>query len=63
VDRLGAAPCGDGTAELRVWAPACERVSARAGRGVALERDGEYWVGGHVTLVADFGNRRVEFSR
>ena len=45
MDRLGAAPCGDGTAEVRVWARACERVSVRAGREVALERDGEYWVG------------------
>jgi maltooligosyltrehalose trehalohydrolase len=45
VDRLGAAPCGDGTAELRVWAPAGERVSVRANREVGLERDGEFWVG------------------
>jgi len=45
VDRLGAVPCGDGTAELRVWAPACERVSVRADGEVALERDGECWVG------------------
>ena len=45
MDRLGAVPCGDGTAELRVWAPACERVSVRADGEVALERDGECWVG------------------
>jgi maltooligosyltrehalose trehalohydrolase len=45
VDRLGAASCGDGTAELRVWAPAGERVSVRADREVGLERDGEFWVG------------------
>jgi maltooligosyltrehalose trehalohydrolase len=45
VDRLGAVPCGDGAAELCVWAPASERVSVRADAEVALERDGEYWVG------------------
>ena len=45
MDRLGAVPCGDGTAELRVWAPACERVSVRADGEVALERDGEYLLG------------------
>jgi maltooligosyltrehalose trehalohydrolase len=45
VDRLGAMPCGDGTTELRVWAPACERLSVRADDDVDLERDGECWVG------------------
>ena len=43
--RLGAVPCGDGLAELCVWAPACERVSVRAREEVELERDGECWVG------------------
>jgi maltooligosyltrehalose trehalohydrolase len=38
-------PCGDGTAKLAVWAPACEQVSVRAEEELALERDGEYWVG------------------
>jgi len=45
VDRLGAVPSGDDTTKLRVWAPACERVSVRADGEVALERDGEYLVG------------------
>jgi 1,4-alpha-glucan branching enzyme len=45
VRRLGAVPCGDGLAELCVWAPVCERVSVRAREEVQLERDGECWVG------------------
>jgi maltooligosyltrehalose trehalohydrolase len=43
--RLGAVPAGDGTADVCVWAPACERVAVRAEDEVELERDGEYWVG------------------
>ena len=43
--RLGAVPCGDGTVELCVWAPRCERVAVRAGEEVELEREGEFWVG------------------
>jgi maltooligosyltrehalose trehalohydrolase len=43
--RLGAVPSGDGAAEVRVWAPACERVALRADDEVELERDGECWVG------------------
>jgi maltooligosyltrehalose trehalohydrolase len=55
--RLGAVPAGDGTAEVCVWAPACERVAVRAGEEVELERNGEYWVGtftgDEYRLVAD----------
>ena len=43
--RLGAVPAGDGTTDVCVWAPACERVAVRAEEEVELERDGEYWVG------------------
>ncbi|HET7354154.1 MAG TPA: alpha-amylase family glycosyl hydrolase [Gaiellaceae bacterium] len=50
-------PCGDGLAELCVWAPVCERLSVRAREEVELERDGECWVGRFVgddyLLVAD----------
>ncbi len=57
MQRLGAVPCGDGTAELRVWAPSCERVVVRARDEVELERDGEYWAGrfagDEYVLVAD----------
>jgi maltooligosyltrehalose trehalohydrolase len=57
VRRLGAVPRGDGTAELAMWAPACDRVSVRARDEFALERDGELWVGrfegDEYLLVAD----------
>ncbi len=43
--RLGAVPCGDGTVELCVWAPLCERVAVRAGEEVELEREDGFWVG------------------
>ncbi|HET7571758.1 MAG TPA: alpha-amylase family glycosyl hydrolase [Gaiellaceae bacterium] len=55
---LGAFPRGDGTSEIRVWAPSPERVAVRAG-GVEtpLERDGEDRVGSFAgddyLLVAD----------
>jgi maltooligosyltrehalose trehalohydrolase len=42
---LGAVPCGDGTAEICVWAPAAGAVFARGDEDVALEHEGEYWVG------------------
>jgi maltooligosyltrehalose trehalohydrolase len=45
VRRLGAVPCGDGTVELCVWAPACDRLSVRSEEEAELERDGELWVG------------------
>jgi maltooligosyltrehalose trehalohydrolase len=45
VRRLGAVPVGDGTADVCVWAPACDRVAVRAEQEVELGRDGEYWVG------------------
>src|SRR4051794_8311573 len=55
--RLGAVPVGDGTADVCVWAPACDRVAVRAEEEVELARDGEYWVGGFAgeeyRLVAD----------
>ena len=56
--RLGAVPCGDGTAEVCVWAPSCEHVAIRADEEAKVLRLRP----GDVTLVADFGNRRVEFS-
>jgi maltooligosyltrehalose trehalohydrolase len=43
--RLGAVPRGDGTAEVCVWAPAAGSVLVRSDEDVALERDGECWVG------------------
>jgi maltooligosyltrehalose trehalohydrolase len=43
--RLGAVPGGDGTVELCVWAPGARSVSVRADEEVALERDGECWIG------------------
>jgi maltooligosyltrehalose trehalohydrolase len=45
VRRLGAVPCGDGTAEVCVWAPAARSVVVRADEDVELERDGELWAG------------------
>jgi maltooligosyltrehalose trehalohydrolase len=45
VRRLGAVPRGDGTAEVCVWAPSCDRVAVRAEEEIELERDGECWVG------------------
>jgi maltooligosyltrehalose trehalohydrolase len=45
VRRLGAVPVGDGTVEVRVWAPSAGAVSVRSDEEVALERDGECWVG------------------
>jgi maltooligosyltrehalose trehalohydrolase len=55
--RLGAVPVGDGTVEVCVWAPSCERVAVRAEDEVELARDGEYWVGRFTgedyVLVAD----------
>ncbi|HZC75821.1 MAG TPA: alpha-amylase family glycosyl hydrolase [Gaiellaceae bacterium] len=38
-------PCGDGTAEICVWAPAAESVAVRSEGEVPLERDGELWCG------------------
>ena len=43
--RLGAVPCGDGTADVCVWAPGAQAVSVRSDEEVALEREGECWVG------------------
>ena len=43
--RLGAVPVGDGTVELCVWAPGARAVSVRSDEEVALERDGECWIG------------------
>ncbi len=43
--RLGAVPVGDGTVEMRVWAPSARAVSVRSEEEVALEPDGECWVG------------------
>ena len=43
--RLGAVPCGDGTVEVCVWAPAAGSVFVRSDEDVKLERDGEYWAG------------------
>ncbi len=43
--RLGAVPCGDGAADLCVWAPHAQAVSVRSGEEVALDREGECWVG------------------
>jgi maltooligosyltrehalose trehalohydrolase len=54
---LGVVPRGDGTAEVCVWAPSCDRVAVRAEEEVELERDGECWAGtfagDHYLLVAD----------
>jgi maltooligosyltrehalose trehalohydrolase len=41
---LGAVPCGDGT-EVCVWAPDADSVLVRSAEEVALDRDGECWVG------------------
>ncbi|HEU5214970.1 MAG TPA: alpha-amylase family glycosyl hydrolase [Gaiellaceae bacterium] len=38
-------PCGDGTAEICVWAPSAESVAVRSGGEVPLGRDGELWCG------------------
>jgi maltooligosyltrehalose trehalohydrolase len=38
-------PLGDGTVELCVWAPGARAVSVRSDEEVALERDGECWIG------------------
>jgi maltooligosyltrehalose trehalohydrolase len=43
--RLGAVPCGDGTAQVCVWAPGARSVLVRSEDDVALERDGELWAG------------------
>src|SRR5439155_21002012 len=55
--RLGAVPCGDGTVEVCVWAPAAGAVSVRGDDEVELERDGACWVGrfggGDYVLVVD----------
>src|SRR5437762_13754302 len=55
--RLGAVPCGDGTVEVCVWAPAAGAVSVRGDDEVELERDGGSWVGrfggGGYVLVVD----------
>jgi maltooligosyltrehalose trehalohydrolase len=42
---LGAVPCGDGTAEVCVWAPNAGSVLVRSDEEIQLERDGECWVG------------------
>jgi maltooligosyltrehalose trehalohydrolase len=38
-------PLGDGTVELCVWAPGARAVSVRSDEEVALERDGDCWIG------------------
>jgi maltooligosyltrehalose trehalohydrolase len=38
-------PVGDGTVEVRVWAPAARSVGVRSDEEVELERDGECWIG------------------
>jgi maltooligosyltrehalose trehalohydrolase len=43
--RLGAVPCGDGTADACVWAPHAGSVRVRSDEEVELEHDGECWVG------------------
>ncbi|HEU5244713.1 MAG TPA: alpha-amylase family glycosyl hydrolase [Gaiellaceae bacterium] len=43
--RLGAVPCGDGTAEVCVWAPGAGSVLVRSDEDLELERDGEFRVG------------------
>ena len=43
--RLGAVPLRDGTVELCVWGPGARAVSVRSDGEVALERDGDCWVG------------------
>jgi len=45
VPRLGAVPCGDGTADVCVWAPGARSVTVRADGEIELERSGEYWTG------------------
>jgi maltooligosyltrehalose trehalohydrolase len=42
---LGAVPRGDGTVDVCVWAPGAGSVAVRAEEEVALERDGELWLG------------------
>jgi maltooligosyltrehalose trehalohydrolase len=42
---LGAVPCGDGTAEVFVWAPAARSMVVSAAVDAALEQDGELWRG------------------
>jgi len=72
VRRLGAVPCGDGTAEVQGSAPACACVAAGVeGRDWPPEREGDGCFAGSAPLaagagpplVADAGNRRVECSR
>ena len=62
--RLGAVPCGDGTADVCVWAPEAGSVVVRADGEVELERDGEYWAGrfggADYLLVADGGEARPD---
>jgi len=64
VRRLGAVPCGDGTADVCVWAPEAGSVVVRADGEVELERDGEYWAGrfggADYLLVADGGEARPD---
>ena len=43
--RLGAVPAGDGTVEMRVWAPSASAVRVRGDDDVELAQDGEFWVG------------------
>ncbi|HEU5476908.1 MAG TPA: alpha-amylase family glycosyl hydrolase [Gaiellaceae bacterium] len=45
MQRLGAVPRGDGTADVRVWAPGAGSVAVRAEQEVALEQEGECWLG------------------
>jgi maltooligosyltrehalose trehalohydrolase len=65
--RLGAVPCGDGTAEVCVWAPNARSVLVRSEEETTLERDGEYWVGRFAgddyRLVVDGGERPDPCSR
>jgi maltooligosyltrehalose trehalohydrolase len=43
---VGAFPRGDGTSDIRIWAPTPGRVAVRAGgTETPLERDGEHWLG------------------
>ena len=58
MQRLGAVPCGDGTAVVCVWAPFAGSVVLRAEQEeVQLEREGECWsgrfTGGDYRLVVD----------
>ena len=65
--RLGAVPRGDGTVEVRVWAPEAGGVIVRGNDEVELEREDECWVGrfsgDEYVLVADGEARPDPCSR